>query len=930
MIAFTQNHSSLHESCSGPFRFSIWLKIPAELKPQVVLTSTPQDTRHKADRRTAIAFPTGKTEGDFREYAGNILTSAKTADLTVSLRTLQAASKNIPISVKGARMRPIVIPGDSISVHQVNALGVSSLFLPNETPGAELIFRNPTASKFESTLECKVFDYFGKECKTLSFPLCLPAMSLTKQVVSIPGLDKLGFYAVECSWKTDGKPGKCDFSFVRLTPPPKHPERLFGITFIGETYPHGKAMRRLGVGTKGILMAWRWTERPDGSYDWSGIDRAVADCVSNGIRIIGGFENASHLIPGAYKPKKKPAPNAKLEDVFGDDYFKAAARFEKAALERYGKYIQEWTYGCEINLVLGNNSYETEHYVRRIRQSVPDLRKAKPDIIITGIGVSGGDGRDIPRFKVTRMLWSRLHDMLDGISPDQYTMPSNFGPGNQTADSESGLMWEIMNEAKSIIGQNNRTHLAIGEKGYHIKNELPMNNPHAREMANILAREYVIGKALNLDHWLYYGWQTWREGGEYDYGIWKGPSPRHPAAAYAATARTMLGARFVRRSDLHKNVPLYVFTKGNYSLAALWRSGRGKSISMMLDLPGDTRILDVQGNLILAKGGRTTLELNDAPIYILTATPPDKLISLLKSASLSLPELQMSVSIIDKDTLTVAFANQTNEKLDFTATAGGTQKSLSLSPMEIKQVVFPAGKALAQGETVKAITAKGFVYAQEARFEPIPIRRVRSIGELKKASPTFRLDKPAIHLSDIDYAANRVYNGLSDCSADVRVGYDSENLYLHVLVNDDIHSNEFTERVMTWAGDCVQFAFDSKHDAKHKRLQRQNIFYDDDYIFTAALVQKEIRLINEGKPAWKSDYVCTIARNESAKQTEYTIVIPLKSIPNLPARSGSIVGFNLIVMDCDAPRETAKYWMQLTRGIAGGQNPSAFKCFIFE
>ena len=929
VLALSHTHSSVNGNCSGPFRFSIWLKIPEEAKPVVKVSTKSQDANNKAGSKTFFIPATGREKDGYREYAGNLLAPEKNADLIVALLTTKPLPQDAQVAAKDACMRPGILPGTKPSLYQVCACGKEGIFLLDETPCANVLFRNPGKTPQQLKLQCTVYDYFGKKCQTFTKEYSLPPLSLTSNAVSVPNLKQAGFYAVDCDWNCGNEQGRFDFSFVRVSNPPAEADRTFGITFIGAAYPHGEAMRRLGVGTKGVLMAWRWIERADGSYNWSAIDRSVADCLANNIRIIGGFENYTGAVPDRFKPKAKPAANAKLEDVFGDDYFQAALKFEKAAVERYGKYIKEWTYGAEINLLIHNNSYEEEHYVKRIRTSAPELRKMLPGVVITGIGVSGGDGRAIPRFKVTRRLWDRLYDVLDGVSPDQYTVPNNFGPGDRFSDTESETFRDIMGEAWKIIQSRQRSSLAVGEKGFHVLYKLPMNNPHSRELANTVAREYVITKSLPITHWLYYGWRQWRDGGEYDYGMFKGPSPRHVVSAYAAIARMLCNAKFVKKADLHKNVPLYIFTRGEESIAVLWKSEQNKDISMLLDIPADARLYDVQGNPI--PYGKQPLLLTRAPIYICSSAKPEQLEASLKKTKLSLPELELCAWQDRLDAVNVACLNLLNEKLHVKCTVAGKEYGLDLPASEMGTLEVPLSNKPSGRQSIEVRTPKGFVYSTEFVPEYITVPKVSSLNELKKRPALFTLNSVERHLSNVDYAANKLWTGPNDCSAVVRMGYGEKSLFLHVLVKDDIHQHDFPEPVMTWAGDCVQFAFDSRHDAAMKYIKGQRILFDDDYIFTAALVQgKTMRLLNELEPKWNAKPECVVTRDEGKKTTEYSIVLPLDAMDKLSAKSGNVFGFNLIVMDSDKPKESAKYWMQLTPGIAAGQNPSLFKAFVFE
>ena len=586
----------------------------------------------------------------------------------------------------------------------------------------------------------------------------------------------------------------------------------------------------------------------------------------------------------------------------------------------------------EIDLLISFNKYERDHYVKRILRSAPELRKIHPEIEMTAIGCSGGDGRHLPRFKVMRSLWKDLKTVLDGVSPDQYTMPSTYGPGNQPVDSESGLLREIMLEAYKIIRRDNKSVLSIDEKGPHIVYDLPMNNPYARNMANVVVRDYVIVKSLPVKHWLYYGWNRWRDGGTLDYGMWKGPSPRHTVAAYAAAARLLANVKFVKKADLHKSVPFFLFTGKQGTVGVIWRSGNGKNISMMTRFPDDAKLFDVQGNEVKISSGGNTIELSDAPLYIFTKETPDQLASLLQKAKMSLPELGTTIVMQSRDKVLVYLNNLTNKKLIVDCSFAGVKRKLTLPASGAVQAEFPAGKSFLSGEELQVKTAQGFVYRNLFKIDPVPVGRVASFEALKKAAPTFKLDSAELHLNNIDYAANGLYSGPADCSVEVRMGYDDRNLYLNAVVTDDIHINESEQRVMAWSGDCIQFGFDPLSDAKIKALQGKNIFCDDDLLFTVAKMKRmdlfDTNFKPEGADLSKVRY--SIKRDEKKKTTTYDAVIPLSSLTSLKVVPGTVFGFNFIAMDSDEAREIPKYWMQYSPGIAGGLNPALFKSFMFK
>lgn len=86
---------------------------------------------------------------------------------------------------------------------------------------------------------------------------------------------------------------------------------------------------------------------------------------------------------------------------------------------------------------------------------------------LSGIGCSGTDGNQLPRYPVLRDLWFRcgLSESLDGLGIDQYTNPHTYGPGYQPVNSETGKIREIMLEALQIARKAGKDkYISIDEK----------------------------------------------------------------------------------------------------------------------------------------------------------------------------------------------------------------------------------------------------------------------------------------------------------------------------------------------------------------------------------------------------------------------------------------------------------------------------------
>ena len=104
-----------------------------------------------------------------------------------------------------------------------------------------------------------------------------------------------------------------------------------------------------------------------------------------------------------------------------------------------------------------------------------------------------------------------------------------------------------------------------------------------------------------------------------------------------------------------------------------------------------------------------------------------------------------------------------------------------------------------------------------AEFTPEEPREVKPRCECSRIDKPIVVDGdlsewekiPAIVLDKAEFAKNDggKWAGPQDCSGSMRMGYDSQWLYLAFDVTDDVFNQPFTGGEI-WAGDCVQFAFD--------------------------------------------------------------------------------------------------------------------------
>lgn len=164
---------------------------------------------------------------------------------------------------------------------------------------------------------------------------------------------------------------------------------------------------------------------------------------------------------------------------------------------------------------------------------------------------------------------------------------------------------------------------------------------------------------------------------------------------------------------------------------------------------------------------------------------------------------------------------------------------------------------------------------------------------------------------------SKSYSGIDDCSASVRCGWDAENLYIAAVVKDNKHFQKKKD-AMIWEGDCLQFAlreygpgtfagFDGTE--REFALSLQN----DGGTFA-------FQWGGGGNEAMGKAVKLTVVRKDG--NTVYEAAVPWKEIYLQKQTAGKKMGFSFTVNDNDG--DGFKGWLELTPGICGGKDSSAF------
>jgi len=813
-----------------------------------------------------------------------------------------------------------------------------NLFRHDETPELGFELENPADREVSLKVRFTTTDYFGRTVLQSEKEFTLPAKGKISEVLRYPELGKPGFYCTNAEWKSGLIAGKAQASFVKVGPVPAKKDPLFGISFYSPK--DSKSIARLDLmaaGSAGVDFNWiHWVKaKPD----------KFAECLKTlealrnyGIEPIGGFEMHygtwkadawKRWMPKGIVPAGQKEPTIQqLKDVL--------VPFIEKIVTLYKPYIKTWFLGGEVDC--GGQLYPSAVpvYIEMINFTYPAIKKADPEAVVGGPGVGGG--RAYPRFPWLKKLLPQIKNSMDGFAMDTYTNGQQYGKGYITMNSEEADLRNMMRELWQLAEKSGMKFIAIAEKGPCIVRTTPLDSPLGISMANIVARDYILLKTVpQVRYWLYFRPDNWNPKNKIDWGMWEKDNPRQVVSAYAATARIMAFAEFVKELPTHRDIPCWIFRRGGKYFAAVWYNGKEKlKVELPDSIPAEAK--DVQGNPVTIKDH--TLYLGEAPVY-LYAEDVETLEKLLKNAAEGVSELVFDIDRQQSGKTILMVKNLSGHKIDLalkSAEIPGGQKiqfgdRISLAPGEIRTLVKPVG---ADSVVFHLETGSGRKYTASAKLKPVIVPMVKSFAELEQKAIPQLLNDPVRQVpchEDLSNHGN--YTGLDDLSAVFRLGYDRQYLYLEVKVKDDIHLNDNVP-ARIFNGDCIQFAIDSNRDAKMKKMRGIKGCSDDDFNFVSALAKgkpythcytasKETLAKLRGKTYQLKP---EITRDEKTKTTLYRVKLAFADLAPLKSEKGRNFGFSLILFDRDSP--LSYHSMEYTAGVSQPVDPSKYPAFQFE
>jgi len=814
----------------------------------------------------------------------------------------------------------------------------------------------------------RISDYFYRTVREEKKEMRLDNEGYGKEEVVLSGLNP-GFYAVRAELET--KKGKAEnlSTFVVVRPPveiEKGKTPFCGIL----TEAPGQNPDRLGSKWRQALTTWGTVEKEKGRYDWSNIDRMIADNPGK-----NRLKLSIAWLPSAPKWTWDKAEIADCEarKIKPDNLLPAAEHlagwreFVHRFAERYKDRADVIEVGAEDETFAHNPYYLAKYkedttngwlaagpafdrYLEMVSIACREIKKSAPDV---KIGIIRPWECANYYFSKAVLRQGGTNIRFDAFPLDCYTSPRNIGPGQPAAAlPENSLPGKLQGALDMCREYAEGQPIYISEYGVMLDMTVPPDSEYAHEMVKRLTRSHLIAKmtrGVEFFHWFVY------EGcvhGKYEYGIWNG-YPLPSAAAYSAMARVVENVEETKDIFPKGITKAVAFQKRSQADAAIWLvKGQGRAV--LHNVPANLAITDVMGAPMPAErnGGTTTIAIGEEPVYLNLAAAnifdkicdylrlPDKnsfdrLCGLLASADLRVTPVQIQLAVPRIDRGLIILHNQaTHDLIAGVACEAGNVAATNELPVakgKTARMEFALPAGITEHEEKVFVTADcgGQFEKVKTSFSLdrcVICRRIKNAAIIGGACGAWQ-GQEAMVLNNREQLMppdQLKWQGTNDLSAIVRTGWDETNFYFAAEVRDNRHVNEKIGAEI-WNGDSVQMAF-APLAASDIGIPGYGAS-DTELILALANGKAEAsKWHGPGDVRAKMKY--SVHRDEAAGTTYYHAGIPWSAL-GIKAAPGTVFGFNFVIFDDDTGAGPV-FWYQLSPGITGGKNPALFKRFVLS
>lgn len=843
---------------------------------------------------------------------------------------------------------------DAVAVRAAYSDTRANLFAPGGRPTVKAELLNAYRQAVQATLAVTVVDDRGHPLHEESRPVPLAPRAYRTEAVTLPALQR-GYSVARVQLLHEGRvAGQRAVGLCALPEPTRAGKPFVGASGFGLNAGTADIGHRLGVQAAEVFVSWARCEPERGELRLDEIAKTLDAYARYGFEVTGMVLLRPDDVPAwasaAPDPKERHRHFAKDPADF--------ARFMGALVGRYRDRIEHWSFCCEVDLAVHQWARGFDGYVEMCRAGAAGAKRADPGCVVGGVGVSGVDCTRNPRFPVARRLWEQLGDALDGLCIDAYASPRYFAPGLHVVGPEENDEIAMLEEALAIARRRGPAkRLAIEEKGWAIDDRLPVDAPAASDMADVLARSFIMARSVDaVEHYMWFQLVTpWAEGG-YSYSLFRAEgdhfNPRPAVTAYAAVAHFLAGVSQPRRIALHQDLYAFAFAAGAGSRAALW-TPLADEVSIEVTLPASARLADRMGNEIgRGTGQRQGLRLSRSPLYVWDdATPVSQCAAALAEASFHLPCARLAFSVPDVRSVQVLVRSQVagelHGRLSVSAPPGWqlspAYRDLRLPADTTVPVRFDATAVPRPLPRRPGLFTVRFAGSNrgEVRLDVEPVLygvpRLTTppaidgdLGEYAALAP-IRLDNQS-YLYPPDAPSAKLWTGIDDLSVTAWVAWDADCLYFAAKVRDDRHVQE-RHGTQLWANDGFQIGLDPLNDATGLAFAGKTGYDPDDAEFGIALAPAGPQTFQWTGAADPNGCLVATARLAVCRvgdETCYEWALPWPCVKAMQPKAGTVFGLSFVAIDADKPGESAPYWMGLTPGICGGKDPAAFPDFVLQ
>ena len=918
-------HSGLINGKAVAFRLSGWIKKADLNGVYPVLQVEALITKGKTTTKYFNAKATGKTFNGFSEYAADIPAEEGILRFAVAITAPKSsADASGSFYVDNVSLVP-VLEADRPVIGRMVPGGDNGIYVEGEKIKVSSVVCNTAEKAIDATLKVDIFDHKKKIVASQKITCSLNGKE-SKEIVFEPEISNCGFYYVQSELqKGNSAPFRADTAFV-ITARSNERDPFFGVTGYGMPNCLLNSVKKLGIGSVGYVLYPNVQSAP-GVFNFSRYDHDLKVRKEMGFNIIAGWniQGANHLRPG-WVNKIAARDFAGKGKNYSEEYFKSYRDLARAAALYFKDKTEEISLIEEIDIAKDLNKFEHDSYIRIVRESAQEIKKAVPSMRVRSIGVASPDFNANPPLVSMKHFWNKLNPYIDGIGFDGYILPNTYGEGRMLGIPENNRYREKLLEVARITRQAGKRDFAMDEAGWCMVSTTPLNSDIALKLSAVLQRTMIISKSVpEMKYYLYFKVLDGTRAEDWNLFNRFGTVPNAAAAGYGVVSHNLAFARDAEELKLHNDLYAYIFEQKGKTLLTIW-SIADNNINFSIDVPENAAMSDFMGRRSILKKGRNQLVLNDEPIYIWFNSDRATVKNMLKNAKFAMPSFKVDMLRAGNNSAMLIAKNLTDTSLTADFSSGKTKEKVSFKAYETKNFLLNNIDCNAK-DTVVNVRVNGMDFKFRKNLQ------ATEIGQ--KDFSVIKLDSPGT-LFPVDALANSMWTNPEDLSATVKMKATPQ--YLHVIcdVTDDVRIRT-REGSRLWGNDAIQFAINPKGNAPDPAVAGKPGYGTNDWEFGMAKTPKGPQLfcyIAPGRTKMSGKLVSASqipfsVTDISGNVTRYEVKLPWKLL-NLEPETGTVFGFNLIALDTDRKDITSSYWMQMSSGITNGKRPDLFRKFILK